>query len=206
MKTPLILVCLLATSAIAQEAVREQFRRHQNALLIPEYVECEPPPPFFRAQRYKDNPPAPNFYHPKNGGSELSAELKFSFQPVGVWMGEGKRVFQRPITWTELREEIQKKGQIVEGTTTVSESLLDGKRVLLFDYQQHLSDAAPWRHFYITKLWIPVDDNIVVEGSIVCSSPELRQSLRDALLKIKIRKYKTKEEKPNQSPEPTAHL
>lgn len=170
-------------------SAREQMLRHPLARLIPDYVEYDPPAPFFRAHPYKGEQ-KPEYYHPKNGSVELEASLRFRFVPVGVWVGEGKRVMQRSVTWQDLRDEVQKKSKIVGGSAQLSEPVLDGKRVLMFDYRQHVNPGSSWKEFHITYLWFPVDDNLVLEGAIVCSSEELWQALRAQLLKIKIRKHR----------------
>ncbi len=194
---PLGLLLLFVTQCVlllGGSDPREELRSYEKLLIIPEVLEYDPPEPFFRARPYNNEIAKPEFYHPKNGGYELSAEIKFSKRPVGVWIGEGKRLFQKPVFWDDLKQEIQKVGSAVEGSVALTEVHITGCRVLLLDYRQHLHGGAPWPEFFITKAWFPIDEHLVIEGHIVCSSETLRAALRERLLSMKIHKWKQLEQ------------
>lgn len=183
-------VVFLVTSAFAQtDDPRARLRALSQQQIIPALIEYEAPSPFFRAHSVDGKPPAPEFYHPQNGRERSLAEIKFHLNPVGMWVGEGKSAHTKPLSWEELKAAALRlpSDQLVD--RELKEETIDGKKVLILDYRSLLGTGAPWPCFYVSRIWIPIDQDVVVEGMIVCSTPELRSSLRGALGKMRIHRY-----------------
>ena len=187
----LAVLAFIAGSAHAQtDDPRARFRTLSQEQIIPSFIEYEAPSPFFRAHSYQEKPPVPEFYHPQNGGERLLAEIKFHLTPVGMWIGEGKVAHAKSLTWEELKAaaiEVQTPQRIEQ--KRLSEEEIAGKKVLILDYEALLDSSAPWPRFYVSRIWIPIDKDVVVEGMIVCSTPEFRATLRGALSTMRIHKY-----------------
>jgi hypothetical protein len=187
----LLLLVVLTENIFAQSGdPRVRFRALSEEQIIPTFIEYQAPSPFFRAHSVDGKPPIPEFYHPQNGGERSLAEIKFHLSPVGMWIGEGKNVHSKPLTWEDLKA----KGAEVNTPQRIerkllSEEKIEGKKVLILDYEALLDSSAPWPRFYVSRIWIPIDEDVVVEGMIVCSTPELRATLRSALSAMHIHKY-----------------
>jgi hypothetical protein len=181
---------LLAASAFAQsDDPRVRLRALSQQQIIPAFIEYEAPSPFFRAHTVEGKPPAPEFYHPQNGSERSLAEIKFHLNPVGMWVGEGKSVHSKSPTWEELKSAATRlpSEQLVD--RELKEETIDGKKVLILDYRSLLGSGAPWPCFYVSRIWIPIDEDVVIEGMIVCSTLEARTALRGALAKMRIHRY-----------------
>jgi len=107
-----------------------------------------------------------------------------------MWVGEGKSVHSRLLGWDDLKAlaaEVKTPQRIER--KHLSEEEIEGKKVLILDYEALLDSSAPWPRFYVSRIWIPIAEDVVVEGMIVCSTLEFRTTLRAALNAMHIHKY-----------------
>lgn len=190
----LVLVFALIPSAYGQiDDPTARFRAVEKEMIIPALIEYEPPPHHSPIGGRRIT----GFAHDDHElGPTISSGISFRVSPVGMIVGKDKKVHAVALTWETLRIQLSSTLKMINwNDATLTAEKIDGRKVLVLDFEEIMPARIAWpRVSYNTRVWIPIDRDIVLELSLNGSSPELRAVLKQSLSKLRIKRYRELEQ------------
>ena len=110
-------------------------------------------------------------------------QLNVSIRAVGFTIGNGKRVTTTPVSFEELKKEMELRLHRGPGASKPEETSFAGHKAL------HVQSITPHNigfSFYQDTIWVPLTPNAVLEIIPTGTSPELLQTIVDSFSTMKL--------------------
>jgi hypothetical protein len=180
------LFALLSTTAAAEaqsEAPGERLRRLAKERIIPTFVDYEPPEEFVhsdtRVVGFMSATPSARWF----------GAISFKLVPVGLVLAADKTVRSVPLTWNDLKRIAQNLPSPLWIKPELSEVTIDGRRVLVVDFEKLGGSPSAIPARYGCRFWIPIEKDVVLEVSIGATTPDLKATLKKSVSSMRIKRY-----------------
>ena len=117
-----------------------------------------------------------------NGPKRLR-QLNVSIRAVGFTIGDGKRVSTTPLSFDDLKKEMEQRLRYGGQTSKPEETLFAGHKALLLTATVPKGEGPP---LYKNTIWVPLTPNQVLEIDPTATSPELLQTILESFKTMKL--------------------